>query len=348
MKTIIYYDANSIDSLLCTFLYKNYMGYLSLTGDVFIPYDGRNLTELPIDPQTANAYDRYIFFELPPNQASLTTLLANQKSVILFAYAPPNWQQNLGAVIVPMGEAMTVAKVFSGWLLTEADSVSFYRQLVTVLALVDHFELWCSMYLNDVTREDLRYTFQYLNEIVKTGYSTTGQDLKSQLLGSWASANALADASAIFAGSVAAQVPIGIETPVLYQIYRLQVQANQLQAVDRHLTQNYLSPYFSNDNTTFVEYWDAVPANDEDDHHLIKITLKPIDFLIPPILERNQQALTDLVGQDAIASMTAYKEGWYDTLVGGPYPDMVQGQDGTFSLTVTTEAFFEGTVRVQD
>jgi hypothetical protein len=348
MKTIIYYDINSIDSMLCTFLYKNYMNWSANGTDVFIPYDGRNQIELAVDPQTANAYDRYLFIELPPNQQSLTMLLTNRKEVVLFAYAPPNWQQNLGATIQPMGISSTIANVFSNWLLTVVDSHSFYVQLVTILGIANEWEQFNMAYLNPTMQDNLRNTFQFLNSLIKTGYSTAQQDLRHALLGSWAYQNSLADASNAYASSYhkAIQSGSGDET-IAWTIFRLNVSPQNLQSIDRVLTQNYLSPYNS-DPKTFVEYWELVPSDDDADAVVVSIRLKPVNYLVPPIFERNVQALTDLVGQDVIGDMVAYKEAWYDTRIGGPYPDMTQNQDGTFSLKVQPAAFFEDTELVLD
>jgi hypothetical protein len=345
MKTALFYDKNSADSLLASLMYSIYINYSENTQDIFVPFDGFNLIELPVDPQTAAAYDRYIFLEIPPDTASLNILLQNQKEIVLFAYAPPTtWQQYMGATIVPMGSQMTVAAVFVNWLLTTVDSYSFNKYVNNGLPeQIANWEFYNRTYLNTGINDNYQNAAQYAWFLVKTGLNATKEDLRAQFIGFIAYQNALTDASFSFAKSYVIDITTpGIDPlpPNEYFTHRLPLSLELVQQCDRSITQNFLSPY-NTDTKTFVEYFEiSVDANGLP---IVNVCVKPIGFLVAALFERNQQALTDLVGIEAVADITDIVENYYGKLGGGAsqVTEFKQNWDGSFSFSFPIAIYFQ-------
>jgi hypothetical protein len=337
MTTAVFYDKNSADSLLAALVYKYYINFASANQDIFVPFDGFNLTEVIVDPQTALAFDRYLFLEVPPDAGSLATLMTNNKEVVLFSYtAPTDWTQSLGATIIPLGLNSTIASTFMNWLFTVVDSSSFFTFCNAGLPqLINDWEFYCRTYLNPSIRDQFRNAANYAWFLLKTGLNVSLEDLKAQFIGFMAYSNFLSDASIAYSKSYSMQVVDGENT---YNIYRLPMDDGSIQPCDRPLTQNYFSAYVANPNT-FIEYYEAVA--DLNGSPIMSVTIKPIGFLASPLFYRDSQFLTDLVGTEQIAKVAAILADYYAALGGGAsqVTNEKQNWDGTFSFNLPTSLY---------
>jgi hypothetical protein len=335
IKTAILYDQNSRDSLAAAMLYQMYIDYASLNSDTLIPYDGHEITQLVVDPQTAIAYDRYIFLEIPPDANTLSLMVANNRTVYVFAYVQPlGWQQQTGINLVLTSPLYTIAAMFMNWLYPDVDSYSFTKYIGDGLPnIINNWETYCKYYMD---ANSLRHNFvrdaNWLSYMLKTNtFLNSKFDTKSIFIGELNYKSLLANAGNAFQGMWQQDITDGDN---IFHIKKMNLPIDSVQETDRIMTHHYFGPFIQQTDT-YVEYYEI--SVDQNGNPILSICLKPVAFVLSPIFLRDTQSLQSLLGLDTYNAILTIVSDYYLPL---GVTNNKFNWDGSYSFNLPIDKYF--------